>query len=357
MQLPAEGTGCSRLTRMLGRRHLLPAIGRGLLSMPDRGAHGLIIRELDSWIRLEFLGVMVHSGVADALAQPRTAEEIISETATADHELLEALLALGVSLRELRKSNGRYSIRGRRLRAVTGNSSDLRGLVEELVVYDNPVYSALRAHLRGQSAQPYDADHGAVIAAASRVAEPILGPTVRAFAGEVQPARVLDIGCGSGVYLRHVLEVERASIGVGIDLDHAAVAAADVHLADLREDARCEVRHGDIEAIAGDLGEFDLVLPMNNIYYWPPERRADLLRTIRSCMAPGGGLLLASATPDGQPFSRHLDVMLRVTSGSHRLPTAQELESDLRSAGLVDVAVLEPVPKSGLVVATARRPG
>lgn len=324
--------------------------------MPDRSAHGLIIRELDSWIRLEFLGVMVRSGIADALTSRMTVEEIATKTGVTDHGLLEALLALGVSLREVRHSDGRYSIRGRRLRAVASHSSDLRGLVEELIVYDNPIYTALGSHLRGAPAQCYDADHGEVIAAASRVAEPILGPTVRFVARQARPSRVLDIGCGSGIYLRHVLELEPASTGLGIDLDHAAVAAASAHLVNLSGEARWEVRQGDIVAMAPDLGEFDLALLMNNIYYWPPEHRVEVLRAIRGCIAPGGTLLLASAIPDGQPFSRHLDVMLRVTSGSHRLPTSDELDDDLGSAGFADVSVVEPVPRSGLVVATARRP-
>ena len=341
---------------MLGRRRLLPAIGRGLLTLPDRTAHGLIIRELDTWIRLEFLGLMVRSGVADAMAKPRTTAEIANQTDITDHDLLEAVLALGVSLRELREQHGRYSIRGRRIRAVAGRSADLRGVVAELIVYDNPIYTALESHLRGTPAQPYDADHGDVIAAASRVAEPVLGPTLRTVVADVRPSRVLDIGCGSGIYLRHVLEAAPTATGLGIDLDDGAVTGATAQLADLQGEGRCEVRRGDIETMSTELDQFDLVLLPNNIYYWPPEHRAEILRTVRGCIAPGGTLVLASATPRGQAFNRHLDVMLRVTSSSHRLPTTEEIEEDLRSAGFTEVSLVEPVPMSGLAVATARHP-
>lgn len=163
---------------MPGRRVLLPSISRGLSSVPDRLAHGSIIWELDTWIRLEFLGVMARSGIADALLEPLSTEDLLERTGITDSGLLTALLELGVSLRELRERRGRYSIRGRRMRAIAGASADLRGVVEELVVYDNPVYSGLVSHLHGQPPQPYDADCGDVVAA-SRVAEPILGPTLR----------------------------------------------------------------------------------------------------------------------------------------------------------------------------------
>lgn len=348
---PMQQTGC-----MLDRRELVPAISRALLAIPDRLAHGLIVREIDTWTRLEFLGVMARSGVADALDQPRTSADIQQRSGVTDGELLDALLALGVALRELSVRGGRYRIRGRRLRAVAGNSTDLRGVVEELVAYDNPIYSALDAHLRGLEPQPYDANLGDVIAAASRIAEPVLGPTLRAVATKVQPSSVLDIGCGSGIYLHHVLEAVPTATGLGIDVNQPAVDTAIAQLSDLHKASRAEVRLGDIEVLADQIDKHDLVVLLNNIYYWPPEQRADILRTVGGVVAPGGTIVVATATPEGQPFNRHLDLMLRVTASSHRLPTQEELHRDLRAAQFDNVAIIEPIPKSGLIVATAQLP-
>jgi hypothetical protein len=67
-------------------------------------------------------------------------------------------------------------------------------------------------------------------------------------------------------------------------------------------------------------------------------------------------LLLATATTDGEAYNLHLDLVLRVTASSHRLPTRKEITVDLADAGFVDIETIEPVPKSGFLVATARNP-
>ena len=339
---------------VLGRRDLIPDIVRSVVTSPDRVAHGLIIKDLDAWVRLEFLGVMAQTGLAASLGTPRTLDDLIEETGATDRGLLEALLALGTSLREVGFRHGRYRARGRRLRAISGSSPDLRGVVEELIVYDNPIYTALASHLGGAPPAPYDAECGAVIAAASRIAEPVLGPVVRAVARQQKPGRVLDIGCGSGIYLRHVLDSAPHSVGVGIDLDADVIDEASRLLDPFCAQKRCELRQGDVEVLASELRAFDLVTLLNNIYYWPPDRRAEVLGVIRGTVAPGGVLVVASATTEGQPYNRHLDLMLRVTASSHRLPTRAEIVVDLTAAGYDEVEIAEPVPRSGLVVATAR---
>lgn len=341
---------------MVGHRDLLPDIIRSLVRVPDGAAHGLLVKDLNAWMRLEFLGVMARTGLAEALRQPRTLDELRDETALADRDLLEGLLALGVSLREVRFRRGRYRARGRRLRAISGSSPDLRGMVEELVVYSNRVYAALDSHLRGAPAVAYDADCGAAIAASSRIAEPILGPAVRAVTRRQSPQRVLDIGCGSGAYLRHMLEAAPTATGLGIDRDADAIRVASDLLDPFRARRRCELRQGDIEQLADEIGDFDLVTLLNNIYYWPPEHRSAILRTIRTVVAADGVLMLATATTKGHAFNRHLDLMVRVTASSHRLPTRQEISVDLAAAGYVDIETIEPVPKAGLIVAFGRNP-
>lgn len=308
---------------------LLPAVAREALRLPDRAARALVLRDLDGWLRLQFLGVAARTGVADAL--PGTAAEVAERVGAVDVELLESFLRVGCALGEVREG---YAIRGRRLRAVAGASSDLRGLVEELVAYDSPIYSNLEAHLRGAPKGDYLHGLGDVIARASRLAQPVLAPVVRSVVREA--GSVLDVGCGTGVYLDVARAAAPGATVVGIDIDPGVAAG--------RDDVRCV----DLFALEGE--RFDVVLLLQNIYYWPPEGRSAVFAKLRE-LAPVA--VVASAVAAGPPFNAHLDLALRVTEGNYRLPTVAELGDGLRGAGFAEVRVSEPVPRSGLYVAVA----
>lgn len=336
------------------RFRLLAAVGRSIVSAPDRTAHALVLRDLNSWLRLEFLGVASRVGIADALDRPRTLEQVADVAHITDVGLLEAFLQLGVALGEVRFGRDRYEIGGRRLRAVAGESVDLRGLVEEVVTYDSPIYTSVGEHLRGLPPRDYLDGVGDVIAQSSRIAEPVLAPAIRFVTSSVAPRRVLDVGCGSGVYLGHVLDVALDATAVGIDPDEQAISTARDVLAVPIAAGRCELHAIGVDELSRQSphGRFDLVLLLNNIYYWPPDERADILSRLRA-LAPDGTVVVATATASAQAFNRHLDLVLRVTKGSWRLPTAAELDGVLRSAGFANVELVEPVPRSGVLIAIA----
>lgn len=340
------------------RPALLVGTARAALRLPDRAAHALVVRDMDAWLRIQFLGVASRTGIAAALAAGATLDDVAAATGTVDRDLLASFLAVGVSLGEVRRKGDRYRIDGRRLRAVAGDRSpDLRGLVEEAVAYDSPIYLGLGEHLRGAPKADYGSGLGDVIANASRLAEPLLAPLVRRVVRSKRPTTMLDVGCGTGVYTRHAAAAAGpGATVVGIDIDPDAVATAHAQAqaaATTATGSTATIRHADLFDLPPDLtGPFDLVLLLQNIYYWPPEQRPDVLRRLRQ-LAPGGTVVVASALAAGLPFNHHLDLVLRVTVGNWRLPTAEELERDLRSAGFGSVELLEPVPRAGLVAAVA----
>lgn len=227
----------------------------------------------------------------------------------------------------------------------------MRGLVEELVAYDSAIYLHLAAHVRGAPKGEYLDGLGDVIANASRLAEPLLAPVIRATVGAVAPRSVLDVGFGTGVYLGHVLEAAPQASVVGIDVDPDVIAAAQdtTSSAATRPDLRC----ADLFDLPEDLrGPFDLVLLLQNIYYWSPHKRPVVLGRLRE-LAPAGKVVVATAVPTGPAFNHHLDLAFRVTEKTWRLPTAPELVNGLRDAGFTRVDALEPAPRSGLFVAVA----
>jgi 4-hydroxy-2,2'-bipyrrole-5-carbaldehyde O-methyltransferase len=317
------------------RIELLGAIGKEALGLPDRVAHGLIARDLNAWLRLQFLGVAARTGIAKAL--PCTAAQL----AFKDTDLALSFLRLGVALGELKEIGGRFEIKGRRLKAVAGSSPDLAGLVEELVSYDSPIYANLEAHLDGGAKGSYDAGLGDVIARASRLAESALGPVVRSVVHDTKPTSIIDVGCGTGVYVKHALDAAPPGATVhGIDINADAIANAVVDAKHLRRADLFEVTDS-----------YDLALLLQNIYYWRPEDRPKALTKLREITKHTA--VVASAVANGQPVNFHLDLVLRVTEGTWRLPTKSELEDGLKTAGFERVRLIEPVPGAGLVVGVA----
>lgn len=89
------------------------------------------------------------------------------------------------------------------------------------------------------------------------------------------PARVLDLGTGSGAILLAVLAERKSATGVGIDVSDGALAVAQANADALGLIDRVELKHGDWDAPLGET--FDLVLsnppyiPTNDIDGLQPE--------------------------------------------------------------------------------------
>jgi hypothetical protein len=152
------------------------------------------------------------------------------------------------------------------------------------------------------------------------------------------------------VNLRWLTEaLPRADRLAGIDNDAAAIAAASENLQSWHLADRAEVRQADLDALPEDLGgPWDLVLLAQNIYYWPVEQRAGVLRRLRDLTGAHGTVLVLSAVPSRAAIGRHLDVVLRVTEGCYRLPTVAELRSDAEAAGFNTVRVGDLAPGLGM---------
>lgn len=82
----------------------------------------------------------------------------------------------------------------------------------------------------------------------------------RAFASRAAPARILDLGTGSGALLLAALSLWPAAEGVGIDRSAAALAVAQANAARHAPAARMIEGDWDRPGWSDDLGRFDLVL-------------------------------------------------------------------------------------------------
>lgn len=94
--------------------------------------------------------------------------------------------------------------------------------------------------------------------------------------------RVLEVGCGTGQVLRHLVQMCREGEVIGMDLFPEAVAFA-------RQRTSCRVIVGDI-LDPPDLGEFDVLALFDVLEHLPNDRQ--IVQALHRLLKPGGSLVL-----------------------------------------------------------------
>jgi 2-polyprenyl-3-methyl-5-hydroxy-6-metoxy-1,4-benzoquinol methylase len=108
-------------------------------------------------------------------------------------------------------------------------------------------------------------------------------------------ASVLEVGCGDGFLAARLSQ--RVPNVVAVDVDRPVLERAKQRF----PSAPVEWRHGDILAIADELGEFDAVVSNAALHHMPDTRAA--LACLRDLVRPGGRLALVTFADPGW---RHL---------------------------------------------------
>ena len=315
-------------------------------------------RDAVPFVRLHFLAVATDLGLLEELRhRPATADQLSGRLAIGNQALLGAFLRLGAALGELRCRAGRWSLRGRRSNTLADPEADtMRAMVQEAIRYDAAVYAGLAAHLRGAPPGHYLGTTGAVIARASRLVEPVLAPWLRSLVAERRPRRVLDVGCGTGVYLTHAATAGGPELtGLGVDLDATVVDLARQRLATAGLAERFDVRHADVRTVQLPAASFDLVLLFQNVYYFAEDERPGLLRRLHGLLAPGGALLLVSLFQGRSLAAVHYDLLFRATAGCGPLPRRRQLDRQLHDAGFTTMRWVQLIPLESFHAVVADR--
>lgn len=304
--------------------------------------------------RLRFLRAADQVGLIEKLRMPSTAAELARVLTVSDVGLLQELLDVGVAVGELRSRRDRYSLKGSRIRAFGSPDGDaLRAFTGELTDYRGDVYRDLPSLLLGGERGRYLDEYDELVARASRLVESFIARFVRDVVAKFAPGKLLEIGCGTGIYVRHAAKAYPRLSAVGIDVSERVTALATANFAEWGIADRCTALHADIRQPApGPLdGPFEMVTLHNNVYYFSASERAGLFADLRRRIAPDGHLVLTSLFAGKSLDAAELDLVLRATAGCWPLPERAELRDELRHAGFdgVEFQRLATPPLYGVV--------
>jgi len=252
----------------------------------------------------------------------------------ATERVLDVLVAFGWALRD-----------GDTVHAAPEVEADLRqspgGVQQQMAMWTHvPVFLRTGAPLvkmDGEREQAY----ANVVAALGRM----FAPDAARLAERLPraPERVLDIGCGSGVWSLAIAEVHPGAHVTGLDLP-AVLEAFRARAAELGVADRIATLPGDVHAL--DIPRaFDLVVIANVLRIESPDRAKAIVERAAAALVPGGQLLVVDALAGGTPQREQsrtvygLHLAMRTEHG--RVYSPAEVTGWLRGAGLSQVSPIE----------------
>ncbi|WP_030568412.1 SAM-dependent methyltransferase [Streptomyces aureocirculatus] len=298
--------------------------------------------------RASFLAAAAGSGVLRCMATRPCDLESLAEhlgTGREERQRLRAWLDIGVRLGELDRREGCYRLRSRTAKALAQVGNDaVAATLEELLRFHVPALRDAPRMLQGGGRFGLCDQDGLVVARSSLVVRGFVEAAVRKALPRTAPVRLLEVGCGSGAYVRYAAELNPRLTALAVDVQAEVAEQAAKNMAQWGLADRVETRHGDLRTL--DLQpQFDIVTMHNNIYYFPQDERAEVLARARSLLAPGGTLLLTSSCRGSGTLGLEvLNLWFEYARFGGPLPREDELLGQLGEAGFDDVRATRVLP-------------
>nr|BAG84254.1 putative O-methyltransferase [Streptomyces griseoviridis] len=296
--------------------------------------------------RAAFLVAASSSGLLRLLDhRPCDADSLAGKMEIRDVRLLRLWLDAGVRLGVLdQRFDGCYKPGSRAAKMLAKVRHDAAAAaLEEVLRYHVPALLNAPSMLReGRRFSLADQD-GTVIARSTQVVTPLVHEAITHSVPRTGPVRLLEIGCGSGVHVRHAASLNPHLTALAVDLQAEVAKQCAENIEDWGLADRVEVTQGDLRTL--DLEpQFDLVTMHNNIYYFAEDERVEALRRARELLTPGGRLLVTTACQGGHLSLDMLNLWLECADFGGPLPKERELLEQLREAGFADASAAKIVP-------------
>jgi 4-hydroxy-2,2'-bipyrrole-5-carbaldehyde O-methyltransferase len=309
-----------------------------------------IVKDWQALIRIHFLFAAYESGVLKELAHPCGRQTLIENLDVRHPDLLDALLDVGLATKELGMKNQRYFIKGKRSKAIMSVGGDmLAALLQANITYYSDAYRQAAGRLQGGELGDDLESMGDLVARFSKIGEPILKNFLSPIVAGKRPMRVLDVGCGSGVFLQSIHNANKSAAGFGLDIDAAAVRQAQDNIRQWGLNDFFSIHQGDILQPPGTIaGPFDLITLFNLLYYFNEESRTELLHKVRAMLSPKGVLAIAmNCRSQGKDVAAaNLNIVNCSLKGLTPLPSREEIISLLKRCAFVDIDTQRFMPGS-----------
>ncbi|HBD08195.1 MAG TPA: hypothetical protein DCZ69_08010 [Syntrophobacteraceae bacterium] len=297
-----------------------------ILKMPGLFA---IMKDWQALLRMHFIFAAYESGLLKELAVPCERQTLIEKLHVKRPDLLDALLDVGLATKELGVKNQQFFIKGKRSKAIMTPRGDmLAAMIQANITYYHDAYRHAADRLKGGELGNDLRGMGDLVARFSKIAEPVLKDFLSALVAGRNPMRILDVGCGSGVFLHSIHSANGSAMGVGLDIDEAAVRQAKGNILNWGLQDSFSVLQGDIRFPPKETtGPFDLIILFNILYYFDDEDRTELLHKLRAMLSPQGVLAIAmNCHSKGTDMgAANLNMVNCSLKGLKRLPERDEI--------------------------------
>ena len=317
-----------------------------------------IMRDWQALVRMHFIHAAHESGLLEALSAPSTRDDLIKKLNVKRPEILDALLDVGLSARELAYMNGSYTIKGKRSKAVGGREGDmLAAMLQANVTYYSSAYRNAPARIHGAPLGCDVEKIGALVARFSKIFEPLLRDFTATFVSGKKSMRVLDVGCGSGVFLQSIYHSNPNASGIGIDIDETVVEQARQNTENWGLNDKFTIIAGDICHPPEDIqGSFDLITLYNVLHYFTSEKRLVVLQTLRPMLSLNGTIAIATfLKSNGKDLgAANLNMVNSSLEGLAPLPDLNEITAQLQVSGFNELRAKRLMPGSTFYGVRAR---
>jgi SAM-dependent methyltransferase len=316
-------------------------------------------------LSLELIRAGLAAGLFEALTEPRGADELAESRGLAP-DLCAAWLRAAHAAGLVEYRAGRYRSGGLAQWLLSTEGEAAAAWLDEIALRQLPVLRELPKLMAGAPRPSFAERDSERRGLARRRFEDRSLAALAQVPGARSARRILEVGCGDGRFLAHLLGRYRDSLGLGVEPDLALAERARERLREARVERRAEIWSGDVLTEDLPAGDWELVLLNQVLPQFAEEQRDALFARLAERMSSRGVLviqtpvlrtgLLARAT-GAAASTALLDLVLRADGDLHPLPDPTELQVRLRREGYSRVGSVPVLPGGAWCQVWATREG